>query len=639
MITKVLCITLLAFTALIFWGNHYATRSDAQTKDNCNDCKCLMAVGIPVASRPDLYVDNGRLRTQKELDELLKPKYPKKESCSVVFRKKGGEMVTENLVVGVDDITRFSCGVSVFCGRRSNAAVICGRNNFNVQTNTKCSMYCLPGGVTASSCEIWNKLRPPRTGPTQPNPEKSGIVPITKPPWSMLFASTEKINPLLWVNYDESPQDDEGAKEIISGSARWRLIDGEGGFDKGTFTVTAGVAEVRSFCTGDTIRLTGPNVLTLPNCAVDISGRWQGAYTRRLPLETGPPVAIILDLRNESGALKGELKTPDGMFNITSARQNSTNFQLEAEGTIAGNPRKIVLSGKITKGDIVFDGTESGMVEKPLRLLGAVRRMYIADSSLLPAVLNQPYNFKLTAVSPDTNAITFRLAGGTLPRGISFDASSGRLIGTPTETGTFKIRVVSNDPDGNVFEQPFTLDVKKMIIATRLLPDAFIGQPYSATLMVAGGQPPYRFSGNVGKGLTLDPSTGQISGTPTSSRSEGSWLTIYDSKNNSETQPVLLHLRTTTILTSHFLPEATQGTPYRTHFKGVGNNIATQWRMDGENELKLFSLLGLTLNPATGEVSGTPTRSGEFLFSIGAVTTSSDQQYRNFSLIIKPGGK
>ncbi|MEJ7712783.1 MAG: Ig domain-containing protein [Pyrinomonadaceae bacterium] len=171
-----------------------------------------------------------------------------------------------------------------------------------------------------------------------------------------------------------------------------------------------------------------------------------------------------------------------------------------------------------------------------------------------------------------------------------------------------------------------------MVITTRLLPDAFFGKSYSATLKVAGGQPPYKFSGFPPKGLTLDPNTGELSGIPTSDRHEASSFTVRDSQNNSETQDVSLQVRRTTILTSHFLPEATQGSPYRTELKAVGNNIPTQWSISGGLDIKS---IGLTLNPQTGELSGTPTKPGEFLLSVGAVTTSVDQQYRNFTLTIK----
>jgi len=68
----------------------------------------------------------------------------------------------------------------------------------------------------------------------------------------------------------------------------------------------------------------------------------------------------------------------------------------------------------------------------------------------------------------------------------------------------------------------------------------------------------------------------------------------------------------------------------------VGNNLPTQWSITGRLDIQS---IGLTLNPQTGELSGTPTKPGEFLLSVGAVTTSVDQQYRNFTLTIKQGGQ
>ena len=70
---------------------------------------------------------------------------------------------------------------------------------------------------------------------------------------------------------------------------------------------------------------------------------------------------------------------------------------------------------------------------------------------------------------------------GRLPKGLSFDSQSGTFSGTPTELGSFDISVVADDGAGNVFEQPLTLTVKKLVVTNRLLPDGFVGQPYAAT--------------------------------------------------------------------------------------------------------------------------------------------------------------
>lgn len=56
------------------------------------------------------------------------------------------------------------------------------------------------------------------------------------------------------------------------------------------------------------------------------------------------------------------------------------------------------------------------------------------------------------------------------------------------------------------------------VIETASLPDATVGVAYTAALVADGGSRPYRWSilqGALPDGLTLDPETGEISGTPT----------------------------------------------------------------------------------------------------------------------------
>ena len=231
------------------------------------------------------------------------------------------------------------------------------------------------------------------------------------------------------------------AKEIMSDSTRWRLIEGEAGIEQGMLMVAKGEAEARSFCTGDTFRLVGPNVLSLPTCQADVSGRWQGAYARPLSKGTREAVAVSLNLRKESDSLRGELTTPDGTFNIVEGSQSGSAIRLQAERTVAGTQGKIILNGRLTKGDIVFDGSEQspGGPVTWTSLTGFFRRVYIADSALPIAILNQPYSFTLTAFAPEGQALTFRLATPaiTQPEQITWTTEAESLRGRNGERFTY----------------------------------------------------------------------------------------------------------------------------------------------------------------------------------------------------------
>ena len=222
-------------------------------------------------------------------------------------------------------------------------------------------------------------------------------------------------------------------------------------------------------------------------------------------------------------------------------------------------------------------------------------------------------------------------ARGRLPRGMSFDSQSGKFSGTPTETGSFEISVVADDGAGTAFEQPLTLTVKKLVVTNRLLLNGYVGQPYSAILTVAGGQPPFRFSGTMPSGFRLDPSTGELSGQPSSALSNTYFVVkVSDSQNNSEDERVTFSIRGATITNSAFLPDAKVGVPYRAQFKVIGTQSPVNW-MFGEDDA---SSIGLMLNESTGELTGTPTTMGDFFLEVRAEAGSSVPT-RYFSLSIK----
>jgi hypothetical protein len=659
----------------------------------------------------------------------------------------------------------------LFCDKNASADLACetelksglpfvgpiiGKRTTSIWSQQKCSVFCERRGdrkAVRIGCDHWE-----RPAPTEPKP------PVKKPPvkksgpgtlLSMFLGSSWQgsaiVSSFVPAEYNPDSADEKEPDEIISDSARWRLLEGEAGIEQGMLMVATGEAEARSFCTGDTIRLVGPNVLSLPTCQTDVSGRWQGAYARPLSKGTREAVTVSLNLRKESGSLRGELITSDGTFNIVEgskydAQYGGSRINLQAERTVAGTKETIKLNGSLTKGEIVFGGNEQlAGGAWTYGLSGFVRRLYIADNALPPAILNQPYSSTLMASSPGDQAITFRLATpaiiqpaqitwntnakdlrgrngerftygcppanpsinpvvygtdiytddssictaavhaglitrqagsvvtiqirpdagsytastrngvssksygaykgsysfvrvesnsgerGRLPKGLSFDSRSGTFSGTPTELGSFDISVVADDGAGNVFEQPLTITVNKLVVTNRLLPDGFVGQPYAATLKVAGGQAPYRFSGSPPKGLQLDPITGEVSGKPSSPVSYASFeVTIRDSQNNSESQKVSMSVRGATILNSHFLPDAKVGVPYRTQFQIVGSLAPINWvfgRVDA-------SSIGLALNERTGELSGTPMKAGNFFIEVRAEVGSSVPT-RNFALTIK----
>ncbi len=80
----------------------------------------------------------------------------------------------------------------------------------------------------------------------------------------------------------------------------------------------------------------------------------------------------------------------------------------------------------------------------------------ITTSSLANAQINQPYSQTLTAAG-GTAPLTYTISGGSLPAGLSLDASTGVISGTPTTSGTASFTVKVSDAKSCSDVQPLTI--------------------------------------------------------------------------------------------------------------------------------------------------------------------------------------
>lgn len=110
---------------------------------------------------------------------------------------------------------------------------------------------------------------------------------------------------------------------------------------------------------------------------------------------------------------------------------------------------------------------------------------------------------------------------GTLPPGLSLDPATGELSGTPTMVGTFTFTVTAQNAAGSVSSVTNTITVNPAapVIQTQTLPNTVAHSSYRASIDVTGPGP-FSFSvdpasGSLPAGLTLDPTTGEISGATT----------------------------------------------------------------------------------------------------------------------------
>jgi hypothetical protein len=168
-------------------------------------------------------------------------------------------------------------------------------------------------------------------------------------------------------------------------------------------------------------------------------------------------------------------------------------------------------------------------------------------------------------------------------------------------------------------------------ITTTSLPEGSLGNGYSATLQASGGSGSYTWSisgGSLPAGLTLTPSTGAISGTPTAAGTSNFTVQVKDSNSNTATANLSLSVLG---ITTTSLPPGTVGTYYSAPLAATGGSGSYTWSIaNGSPALPS----GLSLIASTGVISGTPTPTGVGTPTITYQVTDSSSRTATANLVL-----
>lgn len=263
----------------------------------------------------------------------------------------------------------------------------------------------------------------------------------------------------------------------------------------------------------------------------------------------------------------------------------------------------------------------------------------ITTTSLATATAGTFYNVTL-ALSGGTAPFKWTVTSGTLPAGLGFNGNSATINGTPTGASSGSVTFEVTDAAGLSSSRAFTLSVNPppaLTITTTTLAGATNGTAYSQTLLATGGVPAYTWrltAGSLPAGLSLS-TAGVISGTPsgTTSGTFNFTVSVTDSQTpTAVTKTANLSIAVTQpplTITTTGLTQGSVGNPYSQTLRAVGGNPPYSW------SIILGALpVGLTLNGATGAISGTPTGTGTSTFTVAVTDSSSTSAHANLSIIV-----
>ena len=278
-------------------------------------------------------------------------------------------------------------------------------------------------------------------------------------------------------------------------------------------------------------------------------------------------------------------------------------------GVISGTP-----TAPVANTPLGFKVTDSASPAQTgtatLNLTIAPAPLTVTTVSLATGVVGVPYSQSLAATG-GTGGYNWQLTAGTLPAGLSLNAGliSG-TPGTPITATPLTFKVTDTGSPAQTTNASFTLTIAPPVltITTTSLANGVVGIAYSQTLQAAGGIPPFVWqltAGTLPAGLSLNASTGVISGTPSAAITATS-LTFKVTDSSSPAQVASANLALTIappplVITTASLTSGQVGTGYSQTLAANGGTGSYTWQLIAGTMPP-----GLALNASTGLINGTP---------------------------------
>ncbi len=381
---------------------------------------------------------------------------------------------------------------------------------------------------------------------------------------------------------------------VASGSTGLATISGAGP----TFTVTP----------------TAPGLITLQATQAGGSG-FTANNLRQSFNVTGAPVITNspLSAPGTVGSAFSFTITAQGTATSYSASPLPAGLSINTStGALTGTPSTVGVTSVLLG---ATNGIGTGNATLTITVVAAGVAPIITNSPLTSAgTVGTPFGFSITASDLPTS-----YTATPLPAGLSIVGATGVITGTPTIVGTTVVQLGATNTTGTgsatLTINIATSGVAPIILNNPLTAAGTVGTPFGFTVVATGSPTAYSAS-PLPAGLSIGALTGAITGIPAAA---GATTVVLGATNASGTRNATLTITVgeaaaAPVITSPTTATGTAGAPFETYMI-AGTGLPIRYTATGLPP-------GLTLNPLTGAITGTPTTAGTYVVAITAANAT-----------------
>jgi hypothetical protein len=340
----------------------------------------------------------------------------------------------------------------------------------------------------------------------------------------------------------------------------------------------------------------------------------------RFPLQSSRLFSIAVACLGMAITARAQTGLPDSTAGQPYSFQIVTNPPQAAGTTYSANGLPVGLSVNSSSGVVsgttqtvgVFKGTlffaaNSTSSPYPFQITvdPAPGSPTISSSGSVVGTVGTPLNYSIVASNGPSS---YNIA--QLPPGLT--ASGAQISGTPTTAGIFFTSISANNGNGQGAIVVFMFTISPVAPVPGLTSAAFIssaqGAPVSYTITATNSPTSFAASG-LPAGLSLNSSTGVISGTPTAPQVATISISATNSFGSSLPRNLILTIGSFSAITSTTTLAGTAGTSFSASL--AASNSPLTFSVTGLPS-------GLSLDPVTGAITGTPATSGIYTLNASA---------------------